>query len=152
MPMKAVKRFGSAMIAVTAPYSHCKSRKNKYTHRISAKDALYKGGRDTVIYFSTTNNHSVCTSTYGTLKELLEWDLAKATLRLSHCPLIKTPRDSVHFVHAKSMCHHSAFNAIPTRLLAMLLRCCDDACNHTARILAFCIFLGQCGNAMRTQP
>ena len=44
---------------------------------------------------------------------------------------------------------HSAFDANPKRLLAMPLRCCRDACDHTVRTSAFCIFLGRRGIAVR---
>ena len=41
------------------------------------------------------------------------------------------------------------FYVTPQCLLAMPLRCCGDACDHTAGTLVFCIILGRYGMAMR---
>ena len=76
---------------------------------------------------------------------------AIVTLRRAHCALIRTPSDSICFEHAQNACRRSAFYAIPQYLLAMPLHCCGDACDRTACTSAFCIFLGCCGIALRTQ-
>ena len=72
---------------------------------------------------------------------------AMVTLRRPHCALIRTPCDGVCFEHAQSACRHSAFYAIPQRLLGMPLRCCGDACDRTVSTSAFCMFLGRRENA-----
>ena len=75
---------------------------------------------------------------------------AMVTLRQPHCALIRTPSDGVCFEHAQSACRRPAFYAIPQCLLVMPLHCCSDVCDRTARILAFCIFLGCQGITVRT--
>ena len=70
-----------------------------------------------------------------------------------HCALFECCGKASHgvcFEHAQSSGRRSAFYVIPQRLLAIPLRCCGDACDRTAGISAFYIFLGRREVAVRT--
>ena len=130
--------------------------------RISAADAPYKRVKDAVTFQRTpynlranaTDDHGVCTTTLMRARGAptacrRPYCAAMVTLRRIHCALIRTPSDGVCFEHPQSARRLSAFYAIPQRLLSIPLGCCGDAYDRTARTLAFCIFLGRRGIAVR---
>ena len=74
-----------------------------------------------------------------------------ATLRRPHCNCSEFVLNmlKVRAVARRSMRSHSIYWRCHCFAVPMPLLCCADACVHTARIWAFCIFLGRRGNAVR---
>ena len=123
----------SSMIWLTTKHANC---------RMNAKQSPCKVTNDQCVCTAFAQRPlccALCAPTELLLHCRRPYCAAMVTLR---CPLCaeRTPSDDVCFEYAQSARRRSAIYAIPLHQMAMPLRCCGDACVHTARTSAFCIF------------
>lgn len=129
------------MVAVIAPYSRCKRAVKYVTLRICAVEEQTQWHlierRAISVQAPTTTTVRARGAPLALYEMLLRCygDLTVTSLRS-----YQNAERLRYFVHAQSARRHSAFYAVPSRLLAMPLRCRGDDCGRNARTSAFCIF------------